>query len=113
MTASKPEMESGDNGRDGSQTIWSLPVAEFRTKRVTAAPPALREGTRTAPIGPEAPLTSMRAEFMVAGSVSTLADWVRVARAPPPAAFDLSAAFNAQSHGRGRPRHTTRPHEQL
>src|ERR1700731_4434651 len=76
MTASKPETESGDSGRDGSHTIWSLPVAEFRTKRVTAAPWAFSAPRRAAPIGPEAPLTRMRIGLMAAACASTLADWV-------------------------------------
>src|ERR1700687_2772912 len=79
MTASKPEAESGDSGRDGSHTIWSLPVAELRTRRVTADPRALRQGRSAAPIGPEAPLTRMRAEFMIARMRlnSSRLDWSR------------------------------------
>src|SRR6185503_5439170 len=122
MTASKPETESGDRGRAGSQTIWSGPAAVFRTRQVTAAPPAFKAGTSAAPIGPEAPLTRMRDGGM--GYVSTLAErqvWGGRPR-PPPLKLMLTlgnlaagcllcvGGFSSQVKrgGRGRPPHTGR-----
>ncbi len=106
MTASKPETVSGGTGRAGSQITWSLPAAEFRTSRVTANPLALRKGSRADPIGPEAPLTRMREEFMLDRFVSTLADCV--ARAPSPAAVDIDGQTST-SKGRGRGARATQP----
>src|SRR5580765_765230 len=108
MTASKPETKSEDSGPDGSHAIWSGPVGELRTRRVTANPWAFSEGRSAAPIGPEDPLMRMRAECMLAGSVSTLADWIAVARAPPPAAFDRFAA-SSPSKAAGEGARATQP----
>src|ERR1700680_11134 len=103
MTSSKPETESGDSGRDGSHTIWSPPVAEFRTKRVTAAPWAFSARRRAAPIGPEAPLTRMRIGLMAAAYASTLADWVEP-QGSGPTSEDARLYMEPGRCGRERPR---------
>ena len=69
-------------------------VAAPRTRRATAYPRAFKADKSAVPIGPDAPLTSTRAELISTSQGSTLADTACVARAPPPAVFD--SAFDLE-----------------